>query len=57
MAGYLIANIDVKDPAKFEEYRQKVMPVIKKFGGSASSEINGLPGEARLRKPRLAFQG
>jgi len=22
MAGYLIANIDVKDQAKFEEYRQ-----------------------------------
>ena len=33
MAGYLIANIDVKDQAKFEEYRQKVVPVIKKFGG------------------------
>ena len=33
MAGYLIANIDVKDPAKFEEYRRKVVPVIKKFGG------------------------
>jgi uncharacterized protein (DUF1330 family) len=33
MAGYLIANIEVKDPAKFEEYRQKVVPVIKKFGG------------------------
>jgi hypothetical protein len=23
MAGYLIANIEVTDPAKFEEYRQK----------------------------------
>jgi Domain of unknown function (DUF1330) len=33
MAGYLIANIEVKDPAKFEEYRQKVVPVIQKFGG------------------------
>jgi len=33
MAGYLIANIDVKDPAKFEEYRQQVAPPIKKFGG------------------------
>jgi uncharacterized protein (DUF1330 family) len=33
MAGYLIASIDVKDPAKFEEYREKVVPVIKKFGG------------------------
>lgn len=33
MPGYLIANIEVTDPAKFEEYRQKVMPVIEKFGG------------------------
>lgn len=33
MAGYLIANIEVSDPAKFEEYRQKVVPVIEKFGG------------------------
>jgi len=28
-----IANIDVKDPAKFEEYRRNVVPVIEKFGG------------------------
>jgi uncharacterized protein (DUF1330 family) len=33
MAGYLIANIEVRDPAKFEEYRQQVVPLIKKFGG------------------------
>jgi uncharacterized protein (DUF1330 family) len=33
MAGYLIGNIEVTDPAKFEEYRQKVVPVIEKFGG------------------------
>jgi len=32
MAGYLIANIDVKVPETFEEYRQKVLPLIKKFG-------------------------
>jgi uncharacterized protein (DUF1330 family) len=33
MAGYLIANIEVTDAAGFEEYRQKVMPVIAQFGG------------------------
>jgi uncharacterized protein (DUF1330 family) len=33
MAGYLIANIDVKDPAKFDEYRRRVVPLIEKFGG------------------------
>jgi len=33
MAGYLIANIDVKDRAMFEKYRQQVAPLIEKFGG------------------------
>ena len=33
MAGYLILNIEVKDPAKFEEYRRKAAPLIEKFGG------------------------
>jgi uncharacterized protein (DUF1330 family) len=31
--GYLIANLDVTDPAGFEEYRTKVSPLIAKFGG------------------------
>jgi uncharacterized protein (DUF1330 family) len=33
MPGYLIANLDVTDAAGFEEYRQKVAPLIAKFGG------------------------
>ncbi len=33
MAGYLIANIEVTDAAKFQEYREKVTPLIEKFGG------------------------
>jgi hypothetical protein len=33
MAGYLIANIEVTDPAKFEEYCQKVVPMVEKFSG------------------------
>ena len=33
MAGYLIANIEVADPKGFDEYRQKVAPLIAKFGG------------------------
>ncbi len=33
MPGYLIANLDVTDPAGFEEYRTKVSPLIAKFGG------------------------
>jgi uncharacterized protein (DUF1330 family) len=33
MAGHLIANIDVRDPSTFEEFRKKIAPLIKKFGG------------------------
>jgi len=33
VTGYLIANIEVTDPAGFEEYRQKVTPLVAKFGG------------------------
>ncbi len=33
MAAYIIADIDVTDPAGFEEYRQKVSPMIAKWGG------------------------
>jgi uncharacterized protein (DUF1330 family) len=33
MPGYLIANIDVIDPAGFERYRTEVPPVIAQFGG------------------------
>lgn len=33
MAGYLIANIDVTDAKGFDEYRQKVSPLIAQYGG------------------------
>jgi uncharacterized protein (DUF1330 family) len=33
MAAYLIANITVTDPAKFAEYRDRVAPMIARFGG------------------------
>ena len=52
MAGYLIANIDVRDPAKFEEYRDKVVPVIKKFGGRYL--IRG--GDVRRLEGNLPFK-
>jgi uncharacterized protein (DUF1330 family) len=32
-AGYIIAQIDVSDPAAFEEYRKLVPATIAKFGG------------------------
>ena len=33
MAAYLIANVDVKDAAAFEEYRRQVPATIAKHGG------------------------
>jgi uncharacterized protein (DUF1330 family) len=33
MAGYIIVELDVTDPEKFEEYRKLVPPVIEMYGG------------------------
>jgi uncharacterized protein (DUF1330 family) len=33
MPAYLIANIDVKDPAAYEEYKAKVPAIVAKYGG------------------------
>jgi uncharacterized protein (DUF1330 family) len=53
MAAYLIANIDVKDPTKFEEYRRKVVPVIEKFGGRyliRGGDLRRLEGNLPLKR-------
>ena len=33
MPAYVIANVDVKDPALFEEYRKQVPATVAKHGG------------------------
>ena len=33
MSGYVIANIDVKNPEAYKEYVVKVVPTVQKFGG------------------------
>jgi uncharacterized protein (DUF1330 family) len=33
MTAYLIADIDVKDPAAYEEYKAKVPAIVRKYGG------------------------
>jgi uncharacterized protein (DUF1330 family) len=53
MPGYLIANIEVTDPAKFEQYREKVAPVIKQFGGRylvRGGDLRRLEGNLPLRR-------
>ena len=54
MAGYLIAEIEVHDPALFEEYRKQVPATIAKYGGKylvrggATDTIEGSWTPARL---------
>ena len=33
MSGYVIANINVKNPEAYKEYVGKVAPTVQKFGG------------------------
>lgn len=33
MAVYIVADITIKDPEAYEEYRAKVPPIIAKYGG------------------------
>jgi uncharacterized protein (DUF1330 family) len=33
MAAYLMGEIEVTDPATYEEYRRQVLPVVTKYGG------------------------
>ena len=33
MSGYVIANIDVKNPESYKEYIDKVKPIVEKYGG------------------------
>ena len=54
MPAYLIANIRVKDPAKFAEYRDRVAPMIARRGGrylvrgGAVTAVEGTPGLERV---------
>lgn len=54
MAAYLVANIQVTDPARFNEYREAVAPLIARFGGhylvrgGAVHAVEGNPGLDRL---------
>lgn len=54
MPAYLIANIEVTDPAEFEAYRRDVPPVIARHGGryvvrgGATHVLEGEPGLQRV---------
>ena len=47
MPAYVIASVDVKDPARYEEYRKMVLPTIQAFGGrflARGGKIDSLEG-------------
>jgi uncharacterized protein (DUF1330 family) len=51
MSAYLIANLRVKDPVRFGEYRDKVAPMIARFGGRyliRGGAVTPLEGEPKL---------
>jgi uncharacterized protein (DUF1330 family) len=50
----LIANIEVTDVKEFEEYRQKVAPLIAQFGGRhivRGGDVRRLEGSLPIRRP------
>ncbi len=53
MPAYLIAQIDVRDPAGFEDYRTRVAPVIEMYGGRylvRTGELERLEGAEQHRR-------
>ena len=48
MSGYVISNIDVKNPDAYKEYVGKVKPTVEKFGGEylvRNGEFKVIDGE------------
>jgi len=33
MAAYVVVQVDVKDPSRYEDYKKMVPPSLEKFGG------------------------
>jgi uncharacterized protein (DUF1330 family) len=53
MPAYLISNIEITDPAGYEEYRKLVAPVLQKFGGKfvvRGGTVHYLEGEWRPKR-------
>jgi uncharacterized protein (DUF1330 family) len=56
--GYLIAEVDVQDPATFQKYSKQVPGTIEPFGGRylvRGGKIQALEGEAPTRSVVIVF--
>ena len=53
MTAYIVATLDVTDPAKFARYRELVVPMLAEFGGLTvvnTEEITVREGSPRRRR-------
>jgi len=53
MSAYVIVEIDIFDPAGFEEYRDRVVPIIEKYGGkyiAVSDRVETLEGDWKPKR-------
>ncbi|MCC6419222.1 MAG: DUF1330 domain-containing protein [Gemmataceae bacterium] len=54
MAGYIIAEVNVTDPVRYEEYRKQVLATVEAYGGAfrvrggRSEGLEGTPPAGRL---------
>lgn len=54
MAGYIIAEVNVTDPVRYEEYRAQVLATIQAYGGAfrvrggKAEGLEGTPPAGRL---------
>lgn len=54
MAGYIIAEVNVTDPVRYEEYRKQVLATVEAYGGAfrvrggRSVGLEGAPPAGRL---------
>ena len=42
MSAYVIANVTVKDPVRYEDYRRLVTPTLEKYGGRFIARGGGI---------------
>lgn len=53
MSAYIVAEVEVTDPRKFEEYRKLVPPTIEAFGGRyvvRGGAVGSLEGDWRPKR-------
>jgi uncharacterized protein (DUF1330 family) len=53
MSAYVIVEIDIVDPVGFEEYRNRVVPILEKYGAQyivVSDRVETLEGDWKPKR-------